>query len=965
MASAGAYRRNAFISYSHRQDVPLAAALQGGLHRLARPWTRRQTINVFRDTTSLGAGSDLGAAILQELGSSEYFIYIASPAAAQSRWVREEIGFWTANRSMDRFLIAVSDGTIAWDAENNDWAWDRTDCLPEVLRGAFRKEPLWVDLTAVRQAGLYSLRDAPFRDAVATLLAPLRGQTKDQVDSEDLRQRRTAVRMLRAAVATLSVLLALSLVAGVLAWQQRGEALARARTSASQALAARALESAQSDPRKAAQFALYAYAVQPTGESAQALGRAVAANDKVEKHFQQGNEHQDDWHGKSNYAPTEVAISRDGSTLAYYSDFDMDLTSLESPRHIHLYDIRAGKAMPTIEGVSWPLAGGALALSTDGRLLAVERVPNEFELWDVPGHKRLRSLTAGDYRDLAEAYKGLRSFALAPDGQRVAAAYYVRPAGQEGGEYSFRLTVWETATGSIVSDENAAPDAIDLTFDKDSRLHALDEKAGTVRTLTRDTAAWTAPRNIPNLPGTAERSVRLSSDGTKVYTSSGGDAAGDEVWDLENGRRLAAADDQGSVRAVSDANGPVIAIRGRRSVVTYDPALRNPRVLGTFSFNVFSVSASGDGRWVAAASLDGAVSLFSTSSVRGSTAVSNDQQVKPSDLTEDKRVALRSSAAGTDLWSVRGTGVRRLGHIALELTPTGMVTSSSQAVVSSDGSRAVITQESRLSLWNLREGTEVGSGKDFHEPVKALGFLPDGVHLVATMRNVLHVLDTRSWESSQSMKVESLYDDQAVVSADGKTVAALTAGGVSIWRYTDEHRLAIVRTSRVDKTLVTHLAISSRGERVATVNGDGRLSFVDVATGHTATSTGVSPTVGTGNLVFSDDAGFVVQAVGRGADATLQFWDAYNGEGRGSWPLEDSGSTNPSQADSSARLFTGADGAVLAFTPGGSLVRQPLGVASWRQVLCDLVPEPLPQDEQDRYLKGMDIPTPCSRTPKE
>ncbi|MFJ8210942.1 TIR domain-containing protein [Streptomyces sp. NPDC096033] len=961
MASAGAYRRNAFISYSHRQDVPLAAALQRGLHRLARPWTRRQTINIFRDTTSLGAGSDLGAAILQELGRSEYFIYIASPAAAQSRWVREEIGFWIVNRPMDRFLIAVSDGTIAWDAEKSDWAWDRTNCLPEVLRGAFRKEPLWVDLTAVRQAGLYSLRDAPFRDAVATLLAPLRGQTKDEVDSEDLRQRRTAVRMLRAVIATLSVLLAVSLVAGILAWQQRGEALARARTSASQALAARALESAQSDPRKAAQFALYAYAVEPTGESAQALGRAVAANDKVEKHFQQGNEHQADWHGKSNYAPTEVAISRDGSTLAYYSDFDMDLTSLKSPRHIHLYDIRAGRAMPTIEGVSWPLAGGALALSTDGRLLAVEHLPNEFELWDVAGHKRLRSLTTGDYRELADAYKGLRAFALAPDGQRVAAAYYVRPAGQEQGEYLFRLTVWETATGNVVSDENAAPDAVGLTFDKDSRLHSLDEKAGTVRTLTRDTTAWTAPRKISNLPGTAERAMRLSSDGTKAYTSSGGEAASDEVWDLESGRRLAATDDQGSVRVVSDANGPVIAVRGERSVVAYDPSLRNPRVLGTFSFQVFSISVSGDGRWVAAGSVDGAVSLFSTSSVRGSTAVSNDQQVKPADLTEDKRVALRATAAGTDLWSVKGTGVRRLGHIPLELTPAGRATSSNQAVVSSDSSRAVVTQESRLSLWNLREGTEVGSDKDFHEPVKSLGFLPDGVHLVAVVRDVLHVLDTRSWESIQSMKME--HDDQVVMSADGRTVAALTSGAVSVWRDTDEHRLALVRTSRVEQTLTTHLVISSRGERVATVNGDGRLSFVDVATGHTATSTGISP--GPGNMVFSDDAGFVVQAVGRGADATLQFWDAYNGEARGSWPLEESVSTDPSRVDSSARLFAGADGAVLTFTPGGGLVRQPLGVASWRKVLCNLVPEPLPQDEQDRYLKGMDVPMPCSRTTKE
>ncbi|KJY46768.1 WD40 repeat, subgroup, partial [Streptomyces sp. NRRL S-444] len=280
------YRRDAFISYSHQQDVPLAEALQRGLHRLARPWTRRQIVSVFRDTTSLAAASDLGAAILHELGQSRYFVYIASPAAAQSRWVRAEIEFWLEHRPMDHFLIAVSDGTIAWDPDAGDWDWSRTTCLPDVLRRKFAKEPLWVDLTAIRKAERYSLRDAPFRDTVAALLARIRGLSKDEVDSEDLRQRRTAVRMLRGAVTTLSFLLVTSLIAGLFAWQQRNEALARARTSASLALAARALEMAATDPRRAAQYALYSYETEPTGEAAQALARAVAANDKVSQHMQ-------------------------------------------------------------------------------------------------------------------------------------------------------------------------------------------------------------------------------------------------------------------------------------------------------------------------------------------------------------------------------------------------------------------------------------------------------------------------------------------------------------------------------------------------------------------------------------------------------------------------------------------------------------------------------------------------------
>ncbi|MFB7464101.1 TIR domain-containing protein [Streptomyces sp. NPDC056224] len=282
--------RDAFISYSHKRDSALAEGLQRGLHRLARPWTRRQVINVFRDTTSLSANNDLGGSIKRELEHSRYFIYLASPEAAQSRWVREEIEFWIDNRPMDRFLIAVSGGTVAWDTNTRDFDWDATTALPAVLRGKFGTEPLWVDLTRFRESEKLSLRQAEFRDVVATLAAPLHGRTKDALDSEDLRQHRIATRMLRGSVAALSLLLVTSLVAGVFAWQQRGEALVRARRSASQALAARALEIAGTDPRRAAQLALYAEAVQPTGESAQAMARAVAANEGVARHFEAGGD---------------------------------------------------------------------------------------------------------------------------------------------------------------------------------------------------------------------------------------------------------------------------------------------------------------------------------------------------------------------------------------------------------------------------------------------------------------------------------------------------------------------------------------------------------------------------------------------------------------------------------------------------------------------------------------------------
>src|ERR1700680_2982101 len=46
---------DAFISYSHAKDKPIAGALQSVIQRLGKPWYRRRALRVFRDDTSLSA----------------------------------------------------------------------------------------------------------------------------------------------------------------------------------------------------------------------------------------------------------------------------------------------------------------------------------------------------------------------------------------------------------------------------------------------------------------------------------------------------------------------------------------------------------------------------------------------------------------------------------------------------------------------------------------------------------------------------------------------------------------------------------------------------------------------------------------------------------------------------------------------------------------------------------------------
>ncbi|MFJ3926120.1 hypothetical protein [Streptomyces sp. NPDC090022] len=951
-------QRDAFISYSHKMDVPLAQAVHRGLHRIGRNWRKLRALNVFRDTESLGASPDLAGSILKELKRSTHFIYIASPEAAASRWVREELAFWRDHPegdASDRFLIALSDGEIHWDEAAGDFDWTRTTAIPqEVLRGVFRTEPLWVDLRQFRTCdpAERTLDGGEFRDRTTALAAAVHGCTKDELDSEDLRQHRKASRVKNVVLALLALTSLAATTAGFYAAAQRDEALARARTSASQALAARAMDTAGKDARKAAQFALYAYAVKPTSEATQALAQAVVANDGVSRHLQVGNEEVNNFRGLGHVNATQVAISRDGGMLAYYSDFDPD-HDIDTDGHIHLYDIRAGKALPHLKGKAWPQDGGGMAFSADGTILAVETPFNQVEIWDVPRQKVLRTITASDGENLAGAFKRLRSFAFSSDGQRLAAAFHSPTAA--GSDYY--VAVWETATGREISKSPAAADSLTLGFDTANRLHALDHQAGTVRTLAREATSWSAKRTIPGFPRQERIQVKLSDDGTKAYLGEGTN----ELWDLVEGRRLGKAVGQGSMAVTlpGGMDGTVFAADDK-AVSVLDTSLRRGRVLGTFTWPVRSVSASGDGRWVAAGSQDGAVSLFSTTSYRGGTPLPIDEQFKSAALADDKRTAFRSGDTGTDVWTVTGKGVRSLGRVPLQLVRSGLRVDT--VIASPDGSRAVVAQDGKVSLWDLRSGTGVNGPMSGGAAFAPMSFLPDGHHVVGTTGEAVQVVDSRTWEVRQSVPYGAAPPDAVGISADGSTLALVHEEQLAVWEWTAKNVLQQERTVSLKPvwTVYGHsVTVSADGRQVAVLNFDGLLSILDVTTGRIVHSTYAS--TGGPALAFSSDASLLVQSSGSGQEPALQFWDPATGESRGSWALPISGSGKDSAI---THLFEGDDGSILALAMDGALVRRTVDVTAWRTLLCQLAPGELPRSEYVRYLSGLNVSPPCRRDSK-
>ncbi|MHC4104354.1 MAG: toll/interleukin-1 receptor domain-containing protein, partial [Planctomycetota bacterium] len=117
------YRYSAFISYSHSEDSAFAPTLQRALQTFAKSWYRRRAIRVFRDATNLSANPNLWATIASALAQSDFFLLLASPKAARSKWVRKELEYWHKNRESSKLILVLTDGTVKWNAKKGDFDW--------------------------------------------------------------------------------------------------------------------------------------------------------------------------------------------------------------------------------------------------------------------------------------------------------------------------------------------------------------------------------------------------------------------------------------------------------------------------------------------------------------------------------------------------------------------------------------------------------------------------------------------------------------------------------------------------------------------------------------------------------------------------------------------------------------------------------------------------------------------------
>lgn len=213
---------SAFISYSHK-DSRLAIALQRQLESYKLPpkvgcqWRPKndRLYPVFRDSSELPASSDLGAVLRGDLTHSSALIVICSAAAAESRWVEEEIRYFVALGRSNRIFAVIAEGEppACFPSALLD------TCPHESLSG--HSEPLGADLRSWQARG--RAPRARVREERLRLIAGLVGAGLEDLTQRDRRRRRRR--------STLGALAAIFLVAsssvGFLWQRQRYEKRAR------------------------------------------------------------------------------------------------------------------------------------------------------------------------------------------------------------------------------------------------------------------------------------------------------------------------------------------------------------------------------------------------------------------------------------------------------------------------------------------------------------------------------------------------------------------------------------------------------------------------------------------------------------------------------------------------------------------------------------------------------------------
>ena len=907
------YKYWAFISYSHRDQAWgewLHRALETyrvprrlvGRGSAAGPLPRR-LFPVFRDQEELPSSPNLSAAIDRALQQSRYLIVIASPYAAVSKWVDQEIARFRSLGRGDRILCLIIDGE-----PHADLLPDKgfLECFPPALRDIEGVEPIGADVRPGKDG-----RAAAKLKLIAGLLS---------VGLDELRRRERRRRFLRNLSWAAAALLSGVVLVSVWVVQQRDkrEALAQ---QALQAHIQTVYEKGRQEliAHNQARAAVFLNETYRLGVDTPALRfmlvRAMRIIDAQRLSFQTGD------------SVAKIRFSPDSKLLVTVGfDRVARIWSLADTRKLFEFSIPLGQynvrfsrdsrlvyCTATADGSTqrlfnvWDVASGQRLINLetpastdsafnpfdrDSRHLAYLTSQHEAQIIDLRTHEESRKIS-GDFTVVGFSRDGLRFLAGGADGQ---VTIWDREA-------SHKLRTLQGLSSPIHEIDDTEDGRLVAASSRDGNIHIWQASDGKLRM----TAGHPSPNPgvIFNMDGT--RLLTGANDGARVWNTASGQlefvrqsvAAGGSFAISSYGRWIVEADNgrlavqdiqsgfdlytldahQGESQAYDiSEDDQVIATGGPdgRVVLWNVPRIADAELPHAFDPIRWASEArpppataafSHSGKLMATGAGDGALKIWDVSThqlVRSIQADARDVDAVAFS-EDDSRIVTGGFSEGVKLWDANS------GALLLHLDTDGRRV----LPVSINRDNSIIAaafQGGITKLWAVKDGELLASFN--RDGARAGAFSPDGKRFVIGMQREVRLWDTttRGFVWSTSLKGVGTEADALTLSRDGKQIVAAGYGkGAVVLDAGTGSILFELRDGPADKFISADFSPDQQSVVLGELNGGAllwwpRSGVYRTIEGHTGEMR---------SAVFSPGGKFVLTS---GKDATAKLWDASTGE---------------------------------------------------------------------------------------